>query len=200
VNASDGARNLAWKLNWWRQSELEGSLLLGRLVGLVEDGDLARRLTKHCAEEAEHSRIWAAVIGELQLPHVRIFRSYQSFYLRHSGPPATLLDVLCFTQIFERRVHTRFHAESQSPDTPTAARAAYRRMIEDEKDHLAWVAEWLSDQSGADERLESYRAIDRAVFAEIEPFTSRLWEIPKLGRESPLQAISTLENNQWPSR
>src|SRR5437016_4974746 len=98
-------RNLTWKLNWFRQSELEGALLLGRLVGTVEDGDLAARLTKHCAEEAAHSRLWAGVIRELGLAHVRIFRSYQSFYLAHSGRPATLLEVLCFTQIFERRVH-----------------------------------------------------------------------------------------------
>src|SRR4051812_36041093 len=106
---NDQTRNLAWKLNWFRQSELEGSLLLGRMVGTVEDHDLAQRLTKHCSEEAEHSRIWSDVIEELGLPHIRIFRSYQSFYLQKSGPPATLLEVLSFTQIFERRVHRRFH-------------------------------------------------------------------------------------------
>ena len=187
MNASDRERNLAWKLNWWRQSELEGSLLLGRLVRLAEDAGLARRLTQHCAEEAEHSRIWADVIEQLRLPHVRIFRSYQSFYLRHSGPPASLLDVLCFTQVFERRVHTRFHAESRAADTPAPARDAYCRMLEDEKDHLAWVAEWLTRQPGADARLEHYRAIDRAVFDELELFANRLWELPGLGRECALQ-------------
>jgi hypothetical protein len=72
VNASEAERNLAWKLNWWRQSELEGALLLGRLVGMVEGADLAIRLTRHCAEEAEHSLIWAKAIAELDLPHVRI--------------------------------------------------------------------------------------------------------------------------------
>jgi hypothetical protein len=56
-------RNLAWKLNWFRQSELEGALLLGRMVGAVEDGDLATRLTRHCAEEAGHSQIWNEVIN-----------------------------------------------------------------------------------------------------------------------------------------
>jgi hypothetical protein len=190
VNTSEAARNLSWKLNWWRQSELEGALLLGRLVGLVEDADLASRLTRHCAEEAEHSLIWAKTIAELGLPHVRIFRSYQSFYLRHSGPPASLLDVLSFTQVFERRVHTRFRAELHRAETPGPAREAYRRMMEDEKDHLAWVAMWLSNQTGADERLEFYREIDRAVIAEVEPFGNRLWELPGLGRESVPQPLS----------
>ena len=189
--ATDATRNLAWKLNWWRQSELEGALLLGRLVGKVDDRDLVRKLTRHSAEEAAHSSLWAEVIAELDLPGVRIFRSYQSFYLRYSGPPASLLDVLCFTQVFERRVHTRFHAELQRADTPEPARAAYRRMMEDEKDHLAWVAEWLRREPGAEERLEFYRRIDRVVFREIEPFAERIWDVPGLGAE---QSISPSES------
>jgi rubrerythrin len=176
-------RNLAWKLNWWRQSELEGSLLLGRIVGAAEDGTLAAKLTRHSAEEAEHSRIWAEVIAELGLPHIRIFRSYQSFYLRHGGAPGSVLDVLCFTQVFERRVHTRFHEELCQPATPEPARHAYRRMMEDEKDHLAWVAAWLRGQPGAADGLERYREIDQVVFAELQPYSERLWEIPKLGCE-----------------
>ncbi len=85
---SDAFRNLSWKLNWFRQSELEGALLLGRMVGTVDDPDLIQRLTRHCAEEAEHSRLWADAIAQLDLPAIRIFRSYQSFYLRYAGPPA----------------------------------------------------------------------------------------------------------------
>lgn len=185
---ADARRNLAWKLNWFRQSELEGALLLARMVGTVEAADLAARLTGHSAEEAEHSRHWAEVIGELGLPHVRIFRSYQSFYVRHGGAPATLLEVLAFTQIFERRVHQRFHEEARRADTPPAARRAFERMIEDEKEHLGWVARWLRDQADAPEMLRRYEAIDRAVFAELQPFDQRLWAIPWLGRECPTPA------------
>lgn len=183
-------RNLAWKLNWFRQSELEGSLLLGRMVGTVESRDLALRLTQHCAEEAEHSRLWAEVIDELNLPHVRIFHSYQSFYLQQSGPPASLLEVLSFTQIFERRVHRRFHEELREPDTPAPARAAYTRMIEDEKDHLAWVADWLRSQEGAEDCLGHFEKIDRAVFQQLRPFEQRLWEMPGLGCEPAMPAVS----------
>ena len=183
ATTDDERRNLAWKLNWYRQSELEGALLLGRLAATADDAFLAARLTRHCAEEAGHSRLWAEVIAELELPHVRIFRSYQSFYLRHTGPPASLLEVLCFTQIFERRVHTRFHEEARRPETPEPARRAYRQMMEDEKDHLAWVAAWLRDQPGAAVGLEQFRAVDQAVFAELARFSDCLWEIPGLGRE-----------------
>jgi rubrerythrin len=184
INAApDAIRNLTWKLNWYRQSELEGALLLGRMVGMANDHDLIARLTRHAAEEAEHSRIWADVIEELELPGVRIFRSYQSFYLRHGGPPATLVDVLAFTHIFEQRVHRRFHEELRRVDTPAPACFAFQRMIQDEKDHLAWVADWLGRQPEARAALRHYSTIDRQVFAELQPYEDCLWKIPGLGRE-----------------
>lgn len=183
-------RSLAWKLNWYRQSELEGALLLGRMVGAVEDHELIVRLTRHAAEEAEHSRIWAEVIEELELPSVRIFHSYQSFYVRHGGAPATLVEVLAFTHVFEQRVHRRFHEELRRPDTPPPACRAFQRMIQDEKDHLAWVAEWLGAQPEARGALARYAAIDREVFAELQPYEHRMWEIAGLGRECPAREAS----------
>jgi len=186
-------RNLTWKLNWFRQSELEGALLIGRMVGTVRDRELAARLTKHCAEEAEHSRLWSEVIAGLGLPHVRIFRSYQSLYLRHGGGPSTLLEVLCFTQIFERRVHQRFHEELRRTDLPLAVRRAFARMIKDEKEHLAWVAAWLRSQPGASDALRRYEQIDRAVYAEFQSFEQCLWKIPGLGREcSPAETAAAI--------
>ena len=47
-------RNLEWRLNWYRQSELDGSLLLGGLVRLSRDPYLVQQLTRHCADEARH--------------------------------------------------------------------------------------------------------------------------------------------------
>jgi hypothetical protein len=121
--STNETRLLAWRYNWWRQSELEGALLLGRMIGTVQDRDLAARLTRHCAEEAAHSRLWAEVIAELELPHVRIFRSYQSFYLRHSGPPARLLDVSVsrkFSSVTCTRAFTRKRACRARPRPPAA--------------------------------------------------------------------------------
>ena len=187
---NDVERNLAWKLNWWRQSELEGSLLLGRMVALAGSSDLCARLTRHCAEEAEHSRLWADTLAELGLPHVRIRRSYQSFFLRHTGAPGTLLEVLAFTQVFERRVHRRFHEEVRDPVTPRTAMRAYAQMMEDEKDHLAWVASWLSEQPDAGRELARFERVDRLVFAELQPSQDRLWEIPELGEEVEVEALS----------
>ncbi len=176
-------RNLAWKLNWYRQSELEGSLLLGRMAGMTGDPYLNARLTRHCAEEAEHARLWIQVIRALELPHIRIRRSFQSFYLDQTGPPASLLEVLSFTQVFERRVHKRFSDEAASPETPAAARIAFERMIEDERDHLTWVARWLRDQPGADACLRRYEEADTKVIEQIQPYEHHIHDIPGLGIE-----------------
>src|SRR5688500_14051500 len=125
-------RNLAWKLNWYRQSELEGALLLGRMVRVATDGDLIAKLMKHCADEARHGQLWSDCIGELDLPYVRIHRSYQALFLEHGGTPASLTEVLAFTQIFERRVHKRFTDELAAAALPAAARATFEIMIRDE--------------------------------------------------------------------
>lgn len=180
---TDTTLNLAIKLNWYRQSELEGSLMLGRITGRVSDPHLIARLTKHCAEEAEHALIWTKTITALGLPMLRIRRSFQSFYLNHGSAPASVLEVLCFTQIFERSVHRRFTDELHAAGTPEPLRAAFHRMIEDEKDHLGWVAAWLRTQSGARDCLRHYQELDRRVAAELKPFESCLWAIPGLRDE-----------------
>ena len=187
-------RNLTWKLNWYRQSELEGALLLGRLVGAVDDGGLAEKLTKHAADEARHSQLWAEAIREAGLGHVRIFRSYQSLYRDHGGTPASLLEALAFTQVFERRVHRTFSAEMKDTTLPDVVRKTFATMIEDEKDHLSWVADWLKGQSGAREALDHYHAIDLAVYAELRPRQDQLFNIPGLGQEiSPKPEPQSIE-------
>src|ERR1700730_10038627 len=182
---TDSAKKaLAWKLNWFRQSELEGALLLGKMVRTTTDPWLIQQLTRHCAEEAEHSRLWSNVIKDLGLPQIRILRSYQSFYIARSGFPGSLLEVLCFTNIFERRVHRHFLAELKDPRTPAQAKKAYQRMINDETEHLGWVAFWLRGQPDSSEQLKRFAAIDRQVFDEINSKRDRLWEIPSLGDEN----------------
>jgi len=176
-------RALAWRLHWYRQSELEGALLLGRMVRMATDEALCARLTRHCADESRHSVLWSKVIGRLRLPYVRILRSYQSFY---GAVPATLTEVLAFTQIFEGRVHMQFALEARDSDTPDEARRTFEVMIEDERDHLTWVRDWLQARPESAALLRKYEAIDAYVYRQIEPYTDRLWEIDGLGRESEI--------------
>lgn len=176
-------RNLAWRLNWYRQSELEGSLLLGRMVRVAKDSFLVRKLTQHAADEARHSAIWSDAIAESGLPTVRIFRSYQSLYGDKGGLPVGLQEVLAFTQIFERRVHKRFTTELHQQDLPAPARRAFEVMISDEAEHLDWVLQWLRSQSESEPLLQKYQAIDLAVYHEVLPYEEKLWEMAGLGEE-----------------
>jgi hypothetical protein len=188
---SPATRNLAWKLNWYRQSELEGALLLGRMVRVATDGPLIARLMKHCADEARHGQLWSDCIRDLELPFVRIHRSYQGFFLEHDGTPASLTEVLAFTQIFERRVHKRFTDELTANDLPAAARATFEIMIHDEKDHLEWVHDWLKPLPGAPALLKKYIQIDDALYHRLLPFNDRIWAIPGLGEELARGPIET---------
>jgi hypothetical protein len=176
-------RNLAWKLNWYRQSELEGSLLLGRMVRVAGKGDLIGKLMKHCADEARHGHLWSVCIQEIGLPYIRIHRSYQSFFLEHGASPSSLIEVLAFTQIFERRVHKRFTDELDGPGLPDAVRATFELMIRDEKDHLEWVHDWLKPLPEAATLLKKYIEIDTALYHRLLPFLDHLWDIPGLGEE-----------------
>ena len=153
-------RNLAWRLNWYRQSELEGALLLGRMVRAANNSFLVQKLTRHAADEARHAAIWADAIAEAGLPTIRIFRSYQSLYGDHGGIPIGMQEVLAFTQIFERRVHKRFTTELHQSDLPAPARKAFEIMIADESDHLEWVLSWLRMQAASERlppKVPSYR-------------------------------------------
>jgi hypothetical protein len=178
-------RNLAWRRNWYRQSELEGALLLGRMVRAANDSFLVQSLTRHAADEARHAAIWADAIAEADLPTIRIFRSYQSLYGDHKGMPVGMQEVLAFTQIFERRVHKRFTSELQQSDLPLPARKAFEIMIADESDHLEWVLSWLRKQADSEALLQKYQAIDLAVYHEVLPYENRLWEMAGLGEELP---------------
>ena len=72
--STDVVRNLAWKLNWYRQSELEGALLLGRMVRHAGEPFLVWHLTRHCADEARHAWLWERTLTALDLPTIRIDR------------------------------------------------------------------------------------------------------------------------------
>jgi tRNA isopentenyl-2-thiomethyl-A-37 hydroxylase MiaE len=176
-------RNLAWKLNWYRQSELEGALLLGRMVRIASNGELIAKLMKHAADEARHGHLWSECLRELGLPYVRIHRSYQSFFLEHGASPSSLVEVLAFTQIFERRVHKRFTDELAAPGLPAVARATFEVMVHDEKDHLEWIHDWLKPLPDAPALLKKYIEVDAALYHRLQPQLDRLWEIAGLGEE-----------------
>jgi hypothetical protein len=174
-------RNLEWRLNWYRHSELDGALLLGRLVRLVREPYLIRQLTQHCADEARHAWLWERTIVRLGLETVRVRRSYQSFYLDEVGPPRSVTEALALTHVFEHRVHRQFAEDLAEPALPDEVRRTLRVLLHDEEAHLNWIAGWLESHSGANPLLHRYREADERVYRRLSVYRHRCWEIDRLG-------------------
>ena len=174
-------RNLAWKLNWYRQSELEGAMVLGKLVNQARDPYLLHQLTKHCADEARHAWLWERTIVRLGLPTLRIHRSYQSFYLEEIKRPRSITEVLALTHIFELRVHRQFAEDLSEPGLPEEARRTFIAMLHDEKGHLDWIARWLAATGNAEAVLDRYREADERVYQRLAVYHDRIWDIAGLG-------------------
>ncbi|MGH9360940.1 MAG: ferritin-like domain-containing protein [Thermoanaerobaculia bacterium] len=179
-------RGLAWTLSFYRQSELDGALLLGRVARAAADGELLHTLVRHCAEEARHAWLWSEALRELGLAPVRIHRSYQSLYAEKGLLPRSLLEVLALTHVFERRVDRWFRDEWGKSGTPEPVRRTIQVLLRDEEDHLAWVGRWLAGrEEEAGRLLAAYTAVDDEVYRELAPFVDCLWKIPGLGEELP---------------
>ena len=56
------SENDLWILSYYRESELAGGLVMGRLARETDDDDLRVHLTEHCAEEAHHAWLWTETI------------------------------------------------------------------------------------------------------------------------------------------
>ena len=176
--------NLCWKLNWYRHSELEGALLLGKMARRADEHQLVSRLIRHCADEARHAWLWERTLTALGLPVLRVERSYQSFYFDEVGRPRSLAEVLALTHVFEQRVHVQFTEDLSDPDMPAQARRTFRVMLRDEQGHLAWVSEWLAAHAGSLALLERYRTADERIYQRLLPYRDRIWDIPGLQSSS----------------
>src|SRR3954470_6754121 len=97
------SENELWLLSYYRESELAGGLLMGRLARETDDDDLRVRLTEHCAEEAGHAWAWTQCIQRVGGTPKKVRETYQARYHAAVGNPTNLLEVLALTQVFERR-------------------------------------------------------------------------------------------------
>src|SRR5437588_13047171 len=80
--------NELWLLSYYRESELAGRLLMGRLAQQTGDDDLRIRLTEHCAEVARHAWAWTHCIVRVGGTHRKVSETYQSRYHAAVGNPA----------------------------------------------------------------------------------------------------------------
>lgn len=92
--------------------------------------------------------------------------------------PSTALEILCLTQVFERRTLKHFKEHRDMEDVHPRVREALQEMIEDEEGHLSWVRERLDeyeDQEEIESTMEEFLEVDENVYKRLreqEPFNS----------------------------
>jgi acyl carrier protein len=168
--------NELWLLSYYRESELAGGLLMGRLARETDDDDLRVRLTEHCAEEAGHAWAWTETILKVGGTPRRVSETYQSRYHAAVGNPSNLLEVLALTQIFERRVVRHFKAHLSWPGTHPEVKRTLQQLIDEEVGHIRWVKDRLDAHAAAHgdsvvkEMLDRFQRIDEQVYNELSQY------------------------------
>jgi acyl carrier protein len=160
------SENDLWILSYYRESELAGGLIMGRLARETDDDDLRVHLTEHCAEETNHAWLWTQTILKVGGTPKRVAETYQTRYYAEIGMPASLLEILTLTQVFERRVIRHFRAHLKWPNVHPAVTETLHRMIEDEVGHISWVKDRLDRY--AVEKGEAIVADTMRHFTEVD--------------------------------
>jgi hypothetical protein len=161
-----------WLLNFYRNSELQGALLMGRLARSARATALLVPMTKHCATEARHAALLteaiAAVGGELDpgVPPV------QEHYSSAGGIPKALVDLLVLSEILEHRVLETYRAHLDRRDVHPEVRRTLAGILEEmehehggEDEHAGWIEEALKELPA--ETVEAAERKWRAVDAEV---------------------------------
>ena len=134
-------------LNFYRASQLHGGLILGQAARCRSEAQLILSLTRHSAEELIHAQLWTETIIAIGGRPAPLRATYHARHAAAVGAPATLLEVLALTHMFERRQYRHFAMYVRIPGVHPAVAATFRRTMERERGHIRWVKSWLSEQS-----------------------------------------------------
>lgn len=168
-------RRETWLLNFYRNSELHGALLMGRLARTVSDSDLLVEMTAHCATEARHaamlSRTIAAAGGRLDpsIPPI------QEHYSTEGGVPGTLLEVLVLSETLEGRVRASYNRHLAREVAHPAAKETLSAIVDEMEakhgaEHAGWIEQALDQMDPEQVRTarQKWRAVDEVVAARLE--------------------------------
>ncbi|GAC1648027.1 MAG: hypothetical protein NVS4B3_03010 [Gemmatimonadaceae bacterium] len=167
------SENELWTLSYYRESELQGAIILGRLARDTDDDELRVHLTEQCSEEALHAWLWTQAILAVGGTPRRVRETYQSRCRAAIGQPTGMLELLVLTQIVERRAMGHFRTHLRVPGTHAVIAATLERLIDDKAGHLGWVQEWLDryeEVHGAGSVTvvaRRFAAADRRVYSEV---------------------------------
>jgi hypothetical protein len=163
-----------WLVNFYRNSELHGALLMGRLARTVSDDSLLVEMTAHCATEARHaamlSRTIAAAGGRLDPTIAPIQERYSS----EGGVPSALVDILVLSETLERRVRDSYHRhlarEAPHPAVEETLTAIVAEMeAKRGAEHAGWIDQAIDRHNPRQvaEARRKWQAVDRKVAEDL---------------------------------
>ena len=163
-----------WLVNFYRNSELHGALLMGRLARTLSDPALLVEATTHCATEARHASMLSQAIARSGAAIDPRLGTIQELYAAEGGVPSALVDILVLSETLERRVRESYHRHLRE-ESPHALVAETLRSILSEmeakhaSEHAGWI-ETALDRSPAHEVAAArtrWQTVDRAVAARL---------------------------------
>jgi bacterioferritin (cytochrome b1) len=161
-----------WLLNLYRNSELHGALLMGRLARSVTSPDVLVGATRHCATEAHHAALLTELIAQLGGAIDPSTETIQMHYSQDGGIPRELVDLLVLSEILEARVLASYREHLQRSDVHPNVRRILRRIIQDEEAHSGengWAEQLIAgmppEQVAA--TRAKWRNIDEKVAAQL---------------------------------
>lgn len=161
-----------WLLNFYRNSELHGALLMGRLARSVTSPDVLVGATRHCATEAHHAALLTEVITKLGGVIDPSTETIQMHYSQDGGIPKNMVDLLVLSEILEARVLMSYREHLQRSDVHPNVRRTLQRIIQEEAAHSGengWAEQLIAgmppEQVAA--TRAKWREIDEKVAAQL---------------------------------
>jgi hypothetical protein len=161
-----------WLLNLYRNSELHGALLMGRIARSVSTPEILVGATRHCATEAKHAALLTEVLANLGGIIDPSANAIQMHYSQDGGIPKDLVDLLVLSEILEARVLMSYHEHLARPGVHPKVRQTLEQIIQEEEAHSGakgWAEQWLTtmpeDQVAAAKK--KWDKVDQKVAAEL---------------------------------
>jgi bacterioferritin (cytochrome b1) len=166
-----------WLLNFYRNSELHGALLMGRLARSYRDAELVTNLSHHCSTEARHAAMLAEALAELDAPVDPDVGTIQAHYGDAGGIPTALTDLLVLSEVLEKRVLASYRTHLARTDVSATTRRTLESIVhememeEDGTDpHAGWIDRTLDDMPPDEVRRAKarWREVDAQVAAGLQ--------------------------------
>lgn len=164
------SENERWLLSFYRTSEISGALFFGRLARSLKPGPIQVDLTKHFADESQHSWYWTRCLQALGQEPIKLDSSYQDQYISAAGMPVNIMEVLGITLIFEKRVIGQYSIHRQVEELNPEIKKTIDLIVEDEKWHIEWVTKALQSleseygKEHIDKTLKKFYEADKEVY------------------------------------